>query len=422
MSKAFVSKFGGASIKDASALKNLVHILNNRLRNNQIIVISAMGKTTNSLETILSKKFSHEDYSSNITILKYEHLNICKELFTEDHVIFSHVENSFVQLQRVLAVNIQDVDYDQIYDEVVSFGEIISTKIVQEYFCEQKLYCLWQDAREIITTDPSHRAAQVNWEETKNNCLKILLPKMAKFPVITQGFIGRSSSGHTTTLGREGSDFTAAILAFCLDAVEVTIWKDVQGVLNADPKKFDHTILYPELDYTKAAEMTFYGASVIHPKTIRPLANKNIPLWVKSFLDPDAHGTKITYSFLKHDIPTFIIKEDQILLTFKVKDFTFINGQHLQKIYELLNNFKINVNLVQTSAISISICMDHDFFKLDKLMEAVKGEFEIKYNEGLKLLTILNYSSELVAKYETGKNILLEQRTRNSYQIIYVEE
>ena len=421
MSKAFVSKFGGASIKDAPALKNLVSILNNRLRNNQIIVISAMGKTTNALEIILNQKFAQKDYSLNITILKSQHLDICHELFPEGHVIFSHIENIFLRLQRVLAPSIQGVDYDQMYDEVVSFGEIISTTIVQEYFCEQKLYCIWQDAREIITTDHNHRAAQVDWEETKQNCQKRLLPKMAKFPVITQGFLGRSREGRTTTLGREGSDFTAAILAFCLDAVEVTIWKDVPGVLNADPKKFDNTVLYRELDYTKAAEMTYYGASVIHPKTIKPLANKHIPLWVKSFTDPDAHGTKITHSSLKQDIPTFIIKEDQLLLTFKVTDFTFIQGIHLQKIYELLNKLKINVNLVQTSAISISVCMDNDFFKLDKLMEAVKGDFEIKYNDGLKLLTVLNYTTALTAKYEEEKQILLEQRTRNSYQIIFTD-
>jgi len=421
MSKAFVSKFGGASIKDAPALKNLIHISNNRLRNNQIIVISAMGKTTNFLETILANKYSHKDYSSNITILKTQHLDICTELFPVGHVVFSHLENIFLKLQRSLAVNIEEIDYDRMYDEVVSFGEILSTTIVQEYFCEQKLYCLWQDAREIIVTDHNHRAAKIDWEETTKNCQKILLPKMAKFPIITQGFIGRSSEGHTTTLGREGSDFTAAILAFCLDATEVTIWKDVPGVLNADPKKFDNTILYQELDYTKAAEMTYYGASVIHPKTIKPLANKRIPLWVKSFVDPDAHGTKITTSVLKGDIPTFIVKEDQLLLTFKVTDFTFINGVHLQKIYEYLNKLKISVNLVQTSAISISVCMDNDFFKLDKLLGAVQGEFEIKYNDGLKLLTILNYTADLATRYEEEKNILLEQRTRYSYQIIYLD-
>jgi len=420
MSKAFVFKFGGASIKDASGLKNLVNILNNRLRNDLIIVISAMGKTTNGLETILKKKFSNEEYSSNINILKSQHIDICKDLFDEKHVVFTHIENTFLKLERALAV--EDKDYDAIYDEVVSFGEIISTKIVQEYLCEQKLYCLWQDARELIITDQNHRSAKVNWAETEKNCKKSLLPKMAKFPVITQGFIGRSSKGNTTTLGREGSDYTAAILASCLNAASVTIWKDVPGVLNADPKKFEDTVLYAELDYHQAAEMTYYGASVIHPKTIKPLANKGIPLWVKSFVEPDAHGTLITKSTFKPDIPTLIVKEEQLLLTFRVTDFTFINGEHLQLVYSLLNSLKLNVNLVQTSAISISICMDKDFFKLDKLLEAVKDIFELKYNEGLQLLTILNYNSDLVKYMEKGKKILLEQRTRNSYQIVYIAE
>jgi len=422
MSKAFVFKFGGASIKDAIAVKNLVIILNNRLRNDLIIVISAMGKTTNELESILNKKFCQKDYSSNINIIKQYHFNICQELFSEGHLIFSHINNIFLQLERVLSGNVDAKNYDAIYDEVVSFGEIMATKIVQEYLCEQKLYCLWQDARELIITDQNHRSAKVNWEETEKNCKRILLPKMAKFPIVTQGFIGKSDGGKTTTLGREGSDYTAAILASCLKASSVTIWKDVPGVLNADPKKFEDTVLYNELDYNQAAEMTYYGASVIHPKTIKPLANKGIPLWVKSFIDPHSHGTLITHSKIKPDIPTLIVKEEQILVTFRVTDFTFIDGEHLQKIYSLLNSLKINVNLVQTSAISISICMDKDFFKLDKLLEAVKDDFLLKYNEHLKLLTILNYNSNLVKLLEEGKKILLEQRTRNSYQIVYLSE
>jgi len=420
MSKAFVFKFGGASIKDASALKNLVNILNNRLRKDHIIVISAMGKTTNGLEMILEKKLAQEDYSSNIHILKSNHIHISKALFTEGHVIFTHIENTFLQLERVLAASMEGKDFDAVYDEVVSFGEIIATKIVQEYLCEEKLYCLWQDARELITTDPNHRSAKVDWVATERNCKRILLPKLAKFPVITQGFIGRSNMGKTTTLGREGSDYTAAILAACVNASSVTIWKDVPGVLNADPKKFNETVLFTELDYHQAAEMTYYGASVIHPKTIKPLANKNIPLWVKSFLEPEAHGTLITKSILKPDIPTLIVKEEQILITFRVTDYTFINGEHLQMVYELLNTLKLNVNLVQTSAISISICMDKDFFKLDKLLEAVKKDFQLKYNEGLELLTILNYNSDLAEHHEDNKQILLEQRTRNSYQIVYL--
>ncbi|HSJ67348.1 MAG TPA: aspartate kinase [Anditalea sp.] len=422
MSKAFVFKFGGASIKDALAMKNLVIILNNRLRNDHIIVVSAIGKTTNELEIILQKKIEGKDYSLNITNLKCNHLGICQELFPEDHMVFAHINNTFLQLERVLAGHITAQDYDIKYDEVVSFGEIMATKIVQEYLCEQKLYCLWQDAREIIITDENHRSAKVNWAETEKNCKKILLPKMRKYPVITQGFIGRSEKGKTTTLGREGSDYTAAIIASCIDAGAVTIWKDVPGVLNADPKKFSDTILYPVLDYHQAAEMTYYGASVIHPKTIKPLANKNIPLWVKSFIEPNSHGTKITQSTIKPEIPTLIIKEDQVLVTFKVTDFTFINGIHLHMVYGHLNSLNLKVNLVQTSAISISICMDKDFFKLDKLLEAVKSDFQLKYNEGLRLLTILNYNSDLIDFYEQEKQILLEQKTRNSYQIVYISE
>jgi aspartate kinase len=422
MSKAFVFKFGGASIKDASALKNLVNILNNRLRNDLIIVISAMGKTTNELEIILKKKISQEDFSSNITILKTRHLEICMELFSVGHLIFAHLDNVFLRLERALEGQRDVKDYDALYDEIVSYGEIIATKIVQEYLCEQKLYCLWQDAREVIITDQNHRSAKVNWEETERNCKKILLPKLAKFPIITQGFIGRSNAGNTTTLGREGSDYTAAILASCLNAAAVTIWKDVPGVLNADPKKFHDTILYSELDYHQAAEMTYYGASVIHPKTIKPLANKGIPLWVKSFIEPDSHGTLITHSIFKPDIPTLIVKQEQILVTFRVTDFTFIEGRHLQMIYEHLNSLKLMVNLVQTSAISISVCMDKDFFKLDKLLKAVKNDFQLKYNEGLELLTILNYNAKQVEHYEVEKKILLEQRTRNSYQIVYLVE
>ena len=420
MLKTFVFKFGGASVKDASAIKNLAEILNKRLQNNLIIVISAIGKSTNGLELIVRNKFSNEDFSSNIHILKDHHLDICQELFASGHPIFAQVENLFLQVERSLSRSVQEADYDKFYDEIVSYGELLATRIVHEYLCDQQLYCLWQDVREIIVTDESHRFAQIDWEATQRNCKKTLLPKMAKLPIITQGFVGRSLSGHTTTLGREGSDFTAAILGNCLDARSVTIWKDVPGVLNADPKKFSDTILYEELDYQEAAEMTFYGASVIHPKTIKPLANKNIPLWVKSFLDPDAHGTKITKSPNRPVFPALIVKEEQILVTIKVTDFTFINEMHLQKIYEVVNSLKLVINLIQTSAITVSICMDRDLFKLEKLLQSFGNDFQIKYNEDLKLLTILHYSGDLIKQYEQEKNILVEQRTRNSYQIVFL--
>ncbi|KEO73699.1 aspartate kinase [Anditalea andensis] len=422
MSKTFVFKFGGAAVKDAMGFKNLYNILNNRLRNPPIIVISAIGKTTNLLENILNLKYEQKDYSSNITIVKNLHMEICHDLFEDGHLIFAHVDNHFAHLKRIMARGFKGSDKDAFYDEVVSFGELIATRMVQEYLCDQKLYCLWQDVRELIFTDQNHRDAKVNWEKTYQNCQKILLPKLKKYPVVTQGFIAWSDSGYPTTLGREGSDYTAAILAACTAATSVTIWKDVPGVLNADPKKNDFTVLFHEIDYHQAAEMAFYGANVIHPKTIKPLANKSIPLWVKSFLEPDQSGTLITNSSLKPEIPTIITKENQVLVTLWVRDLTFISGEHLQYVYGLLNKLKLKINLIQTSAVSISICIDKEFFNIELWKREIKGEFQFKYNVGLQLLTILHYTRELIELHEQGREILLEQRTRTSYQIAYLEK
>ncbi|MBT0812797.1 aspartate kinase [Litoribacter ruber] len=421
MSKAIIFKFGGASVKDAQSVKNLASILLNRLQNPFLIVVSAMGKSTNLLEEILKAKFSLVDYSSNIAILKEQHLQICRELFAPDHLIFAKIENTFLQLERELAIKVADISYDEYYDQIVCYGELLSTKIVQEYLCSQQIFCIWQDAREIISTDNRHRAAQVNWEKTALNCRKQLLPSLSKFPIITQGFIGRADNGKSTTLGREGSDFTAAILANCLDARSVTIWKDVPGVLNADPKLFPDTVLFPKLAYREAAEMTYYGASVIHPKTIKPLANKNIPLMVKSFINPDEKGTLITDCEPQQTVPTFVQKGDQILVTFRVKDFTFVNEARIHQIYAVLESLKIRVNLMQTSAISISLCLDKEFLKVEKLMQALKTHFEIRYNEDLKLLTVLHPQQEVISRMEEGKEILLEQKTRNTFQIVFRE-
>ncbi|WP_143959709.1 aspartate kinase [Litoribacter populi] len=421
MSKAIIFKFGGASVKDALSVKNLASILVNRLQNPFLIVISAMGKTTNLLEEILMAKFSLVDFSLNITILKEQHLQICRDLFAPDHLIFAKIENTFLQLERELAIKVSDTSYDEYYDQIVCYGELLSTKIVQEYLCEQKIYCIWQDARDIISTDASHRAAKVNWDKTTINCRKQLLPNLLKFPVVTQGFIARGENGRTTTLGREGSDFTAAILANCLDARSVTIWKDVSGVLNADPKLFPDTVLFPKLAYKEAAEMTYYGASVIHPKTIKPLANKGIPLFVKSFLNPDEKGTMITDCEPQQTVPTFVQKAEQILVTFRVKDFTFVSEAQIHQIYAVLENLKIRVNLMQTSAISISLCLDKEFLKIERLLEALKAYFEIRYNENLKLLTILHPDQETMGRMEQGKEVLLEQKTRNTFHIVFRE-
>ncbi|REG85405.1 aspartate kinase [Algoriphagus antarcticus] len=418
MTKTQIYKFGGASLKDARAVQNLADILRNRLRNNFVIVVSAMGKTTNHLENILSRKLENLDYSTNSSILKSFHLDICRELFPDGHVIFPKIENYFILLHHELDKPISKDNYDEYYDRIIGYGELLSSRIVMEYLCSQNLLILWQDARELISTDSDFRFAKIDWEKTRRNCQSQLKPKVEQFPVLTQGFIGADSAGRPTTLGREGSDFTAAILAASLDAGSVTIWKDVPGVLNADPKIFSDTTLFAELDYQQAAQMTFYGASVIHPKTIKPLANAGIPLFVKSFLNPDEPGTKI-HSLAKVDsVPTIILKKDQILVSLKVTDFTFIEEKHIHQVYEELQKLKLRVNMLQTSAITISIVIDSQLFKLEQLLSQLNKDFEIRYNDGLELLTVLYPEMDYIPRLLGGYEVLLEQSTRNAVQIV----
>jgi aspartate kinase len=350
--------------------------------------------------------------------LKSYHLDICTELFPEGHVIFPKIENYFILLHHELNKPVSKENYDEYYDRVIGFGEMLSSRIVMEYLCSQELLVLWQDARELICTDSDFRFAKVDWEKTRRNCQSQLRPKLEQFPVLTQGFIGADSSGRPTTLGREGSDFTAAILATSLDAGSVTIWKDVPGVLNADPKLFKDTKLFSELDYQQAAQMTYYGASVIHPKTIKPLANAGIPLFVKSFLHPEENGTKIHKTAKVETVPTIILKKDQILVSFKVTDFTFIEEKHIHQVYEQLQMLKLRANMLQTSAISISIVVDSQLFKLEQLLAKLKNDFIIRYNEGLELLTVLHPKPDSIPSLLDGYEVLLEQSTRNMVQVV----
>jgi aspartate kinase len=418
MAKTWIYKFGGASVKDASALKNLAEILQSRLRKNLVIVVSAMGKTTNALESILASKLNGVDFSQNTSNLKSFHREICEELFPKGHSVFAQVDNLFIQLEKQLEKPLSREIYDEYYDQVVCFGELISSRIVAEYLCYRDLIVLWQDAREVIHTDSDFRFAKINWEKTRQLAQSSWKPILENYPILTQGFIGKDPKGRTTTLGREGSDFTAAILGTSLDAGSVTIWKDVPGVLNADPKLFPNTQKFEELGYREAAEMTYFGASVIHPKTIKPLANAGIPLFVKSFLNPDASGTKIHEHAAPHDVPTIVLKKEQILVSFKVTDFTFIEEKHIHRIYEQLQSLKLRVNMLQLSAISVSIVIDAQLFKLEQLLEQLKAEFEIRYNEGLELLTILKQKPEEIPLLMEGYQLLLEQSTRNTFQAV----
>jgi len=418
MSATLVYKFGGASVKDAPALRNLYDILLPRLQTSTVIVVSAMGKTTNALEAILTKKLAGEDYASEWNALKNFHKDLCAELFPESHPVREQLETFFSAAREALQAQVSKANYDEVYDQVVCFGELLSSLIVSEYLGFRGLPNRWQDAREVIHTDSDYRFAKIDWDKTRSACQEKWGDMLHTSPILTQGFIGSDTQGKTTTLGREGSDFTAAILATCLDAQSVTIWKDVPGVLNADPKLFDSTQKFEELGYREAAEMTYFGASVIHPKTIKPLANAGIPLFVKSFLNPDASGTKIHEHAAPHEVPTLVLKKNQVLVTFKVTDFTFIEEKHIQKIYEQLQVLKLRVNMLQVSAITVSIVLDTQLFKLEQLVESLKTAFEIRYNEELELLTILKPRVEEIPNLMEGYSLLLEQTTRTTYQAV----
>ncbi len=419
MSKAIVFKFGGASVKDADSIKNLFNILFKRLQTPMIVVVSAMGKTTNALETILNSKLKKEDYSLKCSILKDQHLNICESLFPADHDIFEKVTDQFNLFEIDLQKPINEENYDEFYDQIIAYGELVSTLIIQAYINYRHVDSKWIDARAIIKTNSEFRFAKVDWQATQEKVDELLKPAANTHLLVTQGFIGSDAQGRNTTLGREGSDFTASIIAACMGASSVTIWKDVDGVLNADPKKFKKTMKFDELDFHEAAELTYYGASVIHPKTIKPLANKNIPLFVKSFLRPESLGTKIHQVAKANSVPCIVLKEAQILITFKVTDFTFINESHMHMVYSELEKLKLKVNLLQTSAISISIVIDEQIFKLEKLTQALTHHFQIKYNTDLSLITIKNPTEKMIKKMMQDKTVLLEQITRTTFQTLF---
>ena len=413
-----VYKFGGASVKDAAALKNLYDILQPRLQLNKVIVVSAMGKTTNALEAVLAKKLGQANFSNEWKQIRDYHLGVCEELFPTSHPVVEKIEQLMDTAQPILDLPISKSNYDEVYDQLICYGELLSSLVVSEYLFFKGLSLSWQDARAVIHTDSDFRFAKIDWGKTRSACQSQWAGLLEHKTILTQGFIGKDPLGRTTTLGREGSDFTAAILASSLDAESVTIWKDVPGVLNADPKLFPHTQKFEELRYREAAEMTYFGASVIHPKTIKPLANAGIPLFVKSFLDPEASGTKIHEHAAAHEVPTLVLKKSQVLVSFKVTDFTFIEEKHIHAIYEKLKELKLRANMLQLSAITVSLVVDTQLFKLEQLVENLKSTFEIRYNEELELLTILKPRAEDIPALMEGYEVLLEQTTRTSYQAV----
>jgi len=419
-----VFKFGGASVKDAEGVKNVAEVLKQFPNQKIAVVVSAMGKTTNSLE-LLAKAFFYKTENAEIILeeIKKYHLDICHHLFANSsHPIFIELENTFVELYWAIEDE-PTHSFDFEYDQIVSMGEVISTKIISAYLNEVGLQNKWVDARGLIQTDNTYREGKVDFELTETLIKRDLLPVFNSFnSIVTQGFIGGTSENFTTTLGREGSDYTASILAYCLNADNVTIWKDVPGVLNADPKWFSHTKKIDQLSYHDAIELTYYGATVIHPKTIKPLQNKNIPLHVKSFLKPKEEGTIIKDGEKRLNIPSYIFKINQVLISIQPKDFSFIAEDNLSDIFDLFSKHGVKINLMQLSAISFSVCCDHDIIKIEALVNDLQTQFKVLYNSGLELMTVRYYTQETIDTLTLNKVILLEQRSRYTVQMVMKNE
>ncbi|GCC50149.1 aspartate kinase [Chryseotalea sanaruensis] len=408
-----VFKFGGASVKNAPAVVNTASIIHANVNGPLMVVVSAMGKTTNALELIVNAILSKQDYKNELQRLKDYHLNITNELFKAEHPIHKEIITVFDSIDDL---SIKSFSEDQLYDQVVSLGEILSTLIVAAYVNQNGDKCTWLDAREFIKTDSNYRESKVDWDSSKLAMTSINFEVVKCY--VTQGFIGRSTDGLTTTLGREGSDFTAAIFASCLDATSVTIWKDVPGVMNADPKRLPAAIVFEELPFKEAAEMTYYGASVIHPKTIKPLANAGIPLLVKNFDNPKLPGTRIHECNVDDLPPLIVFKDNQCLISCKVVDYTFIDEAQLGIIFKALAELSIKINLMQNSAISFSFCVDFRENKILKLIESLQHHFEVYYNTGLTLITIKNYDEKTFDFYRKQKGVMLEQSSRSTLQVL----
>jgi aspartate kinase len=417
-----VFKFGGASVKDADGIKNLAEIV--KLNSNEplLIVLSAMGKTTNALEKLTDRYFyQKEDILSAFDEVKAYHFQILHQLFTDDkHPVFDEISNTFVEIDWIIEDEPVD-SYDFIYDQIVSMGEIVSTRIVSHYLNFIGIHNQWVDARSYIQTNNTYREAKIDWAKTELLIQKDLAQQLEKQICITQGFIGNTSENFTTTLGREGSDFTAAIFASCLNAKAVTVWKDVPGILNADPKLFDNCIKFDELSYTEAIEMTYYGATVIHPKTIKPLQNKLIPLYVKPFLAPKESGTMIREAQIEIKTPIIIVKKNQVLVTLKTRDLSFITENHLRDIFKAFADANLKVNILQISALSFSASFDFRKDKFETFFNAVKIDFEMRFNSPLKLITIRHANEDSIKKY-IKTEIYLEQRSRHTAQFVLKDE
>jgi aspartate kinase len=408
-----IFKFGGASVKDADSVKNVLRVLSIQGFERCLIVVSAMGKTTNALERVVEFYFNKSDYQQEIAKIKEEHIQIAKGLFDENHHVFSEIKLFFDDIESFLRRN-KSPNYNFVYDQVVTCGEMISSKILSVYLSDNEVSNQWLDARDFIKTDTNYREGVVNWEDTEKNISQLDKAKT----YVTQGFIGSDENNFTVSLGREGSDYSAAIFAYCLDAKDMTIWKDVPGVMTGDPRKFENVELLSNISYEEAIEMAYYGASVIHPKTLQPLKQKSIPFFVKSFINPEKAGTKIGISTENQLLESYILKENQVLMRISTRDFSFIAEDHISFIFRELAKRNIKVSLMQNSAISLALCLEDKFNNIDELEAELEQDFNTEIVKNVSLFTIRNARLENLDKLYEGKNVLLEQITKTTVQMI----
>ena len=408
-----IFKFGGASVKDADSVKNVLRVLSIQGFERCLIVVSAMGKTTNALERVVEFYFNKSDYQQEIAKIKEEHIQIARGLFDENHHVFSEIKLFFDDIESFLRRN-KSPNYNFVYDQVVTCGEMISSKILSVYLSDNEMGNQWLDARDFIKTDTNYREGLVNWEETEKNISQLDKTKT----YVTQGFIGSDENNFTVSLGREGSDYSAAIFAYCLDAKDMTIWKDVPGVMTGDPRKFENVELLSNISYEEAIEMAYYGASVIHPKTLQPLKQKSIPFFVKSFINPEKAGTKIGISTENQLLESYILKENQVLMRIATRDFSFIAEDHISFIFRELAKRNIKVSLMQNSAISLALCLEDKFNNVDELEAELEQDFNTEIVKNVSLFTIRNARLENLDKLYEGKNVLLEQITKTTVQMI----
>ncbi len=412
-----VFKFGGASVKDADGVKNVVNVLKQVGHNDTLLVVSAMGKTTNAMEVLVHSYFNNKEaISASLQEIIDYHDGILKGLFsTNQHKVYEKVKTLFEEVKGFLTWN-KSPNYNFVYDQIVGYAELISTTIISEYFQEIGIANTWLDVRKFIKTDSNYRDGVVDWDKTQELVSKGINNKLLN---ITQGFLGSEDNNFTTTLGREGSDYTAAILAYCLNAESVTIWKDVPGVLNADPRYFKETQLLNKISYREAIELAFYGASVIHPKTLQPLQRKEIPLHVKSFINPKDAGTTVGKgNGIEPKVPCFIVKKNQVLMKLSSLDFSFIVENNISELFKLLHDHRMKVDLIQNSAISFSVCIDNKFGGLEDLLAILKGKFNVEYHTDVSLYTIRHFNTEAIASLQNGHEVLLEQRAKETVQLV----